>query len=219
VQNNLGNVLSDLAIRTPENDTLLLREAETAYRKALEVRVRSKFQQLWAQTQRNLGNVFCHWGFRVENRDCAPLFEKALCLYDSVLEVYTQKESPREWALTQWVVGKADCGLARCVQGDKGKRLRFAAVSRFRDALQVCARENLPQDWGMIHRDLAVVLLDLAIHESSEEKVRFFDEAEASLDSALSLYDSANYPGDLNVILGLKREVLRIKDTLSRTTP
>jgi tetratricopeptide (TPR) repeat protein len=61
-QNNLGNVLATLGKR--ESGTRRLEEAVSAFREALEERIRERVPLEWAQTQNNLGNALQALGQR-----------------------------------------------------------------------------------------------------------------------------------------------------------
>jgi hypothetical protein len=73
---------------------LLLAQAVTAYRSALEVRTREQLPQDWAQTQNNLGAALSDRAARTDGAKGADLLAQAVTGFRAALEVYTHEAFP-----------------------------------------------------------------------------------------------------------------------------
>ena len=93
VQNEIGIVIRELAVRTEGNDIhTLFKQAVQAYREALTVRTREALPQQWAMTQNNLGNVLRDQGIRTQGEAGTQLLSQAVQAYRDVLEIDSDNE-------------------------------------------------------------------------------------------------------------------------------
>jgi hypothetical protein len=78
-----------------------LKEAEAAYRGALEVHTRNQLPQQWAMTQNHLGLVLRDLGMRAEGGESLRYLNETAATYRAMLEVFTRAEMPQQWAMAQ----------------------------------------------------------------------------------------------------------------------
>ncbi len=93
VQNEIGIVIRELAVRAEGNDIpTLFKQAVQAYREALTVYTREVLPQDWAMTQNNLGNVLSDQRIRTQGEAGTQLLSQAVQAYRDVLEVDPDNE-------------------------------------------------------------------------------------------------------------------------------
>lgn len=93
VQNEIGIVIRELAVRTEGNDIhTLFKQAVQAYREALTVYTREALPQDWAATQNNLGIVLREQGIRTQGEAGTQLLSQAVQAYRDVLEIDSDNE-------------------------------------------------------------------------------------------------------------------------------
>ncbi len=96
-QNNLGNALGDLGVRTPGNRGVrLLDQSVTAYRAALEVTTRKAMPVHWAETQGNIGLTF-ETISEADPDNAAAHLGSALAALDRTLEIFGPDDMPHDF--------------------------------------------------------------------------------------------------------------------------
>lgn len=176
IQDNLGNVLANLATRA--GDTAALQDAVAAHRAALEVYTPEANPEEWPATQINLGAALRDLGNLTHGTD---KITAAISAYQAVLDIYTPDANPERWAATQNNLGVAlrDLGAKTSDTGSLRK-----AISAYRRAGTVYTREAEPKDWAMIQNNLGVVSLDLG---RIERDTKALHDAIAYFDAALEV--------------------------------
>ncbi len=199
-QNNFGNALSNLGIRSGGSEVREGREqlqvAVAAYRSALEVMTPEHFPQDWATTQNNLGTVLSDLGIRSKGSEGREQLEAAVAAYRSALEVRTREESPQDWARTQNDLGNALSNLGIRSGEKEGRKQLEAAVEAYRSALEVRTREESPEDWATTQNNLGTVLADLGIHSDKSKGHKQLEAAVAAYRSALEVRTRDDLPQD-----------------------
>jgi nucleoid DNA-binding protein/exonuclease VII small subunit len=149
-QHNLGNVL--LALGGRESGTVRLEEAITAYRAALQERMRERAPLDWAWTQNNLGTALLTLGKRESG---TARLEEAVAAYQAALQEWT-----RDWAPLGWASAHAGLGNALLALGgrESGTARLEEAVAAYRAALQEWTRERVPLDWASAQSGLSYAL-------------------------------------------------------------
>ena len=149
VQNEIGIVIRELAVRAEGNDIpTLFKQAVQAYREALTVYTREVLPQDWAMTQNNLGIVLWDQGIRTQGEAGTQLLSQAVQAYREALTVRTREALPQDWAITQNNLGNVLSDQGIRTQGEAGTQLLSQAVQAYREALTVRTREALPQQWA-----------------------------------------------------------------------
>jgi tetratricopeptide (TPR) repeat protein len=99
VHNSLGAALWELGREASgEEGRKPLKDAEEAYRRALEVYTREQQPQYWALVQCNLGEVLRELGSRTEGPAGVELLSKAEEAWQQALDVYTREQQPEDIA-------------------------------------------------------------------------------------------------------------------------
>ena len=150
-QNNLGNALVELGIRSgAEESRRLFEDALAADRSALEVYTKADLPQDWAMTQTNLGAALREFGKRTAGRrQSRKLIQDSVAAFRSSLEVYTRADLPQSWADGQNKFGRPQSeNSENGAVGEEGRRLLQDALTAFRSALEVFTKADLPQDWA-----------------------------------------------------------------------
>jgi tetratricopeptide (TPR) repeat protein len=217
IQNNLGITLSAQAGRSEGADTVrLLGEAITAYRTALEVRMREQFPQDWALIQNNLGVALSTQARRSEGGDAVRLLGEAVTAYRAALEVYTREQFPQRWGGIQNNLGAALCVQAGQSQGADAVRLLGEAVTAFRAALKVYTREQFPQNWAQIQSNLGGALSYQAGRSEGADAVRLLGEAVTAYRAALEVCTREQFPQDWAHIQNNLGSTLCVQSELSQ---
>ena len=161
-QNDLGNALGIQGERQGgEAGLLLLSEAVTAYRAALEVYTRDDLPVQWAMTQNNLGAALWVQGERQGGEAGLLLMSEAVTAYRAALEVRTRDDMPVQWARTKGNVGLA---LQAMAGHDAPRRCELLREAREEIAasLEVFTPDHMPFDWDKASRSLADIDAELA---------------------------------------------------------
>ena len=144
--NGLGVALEELGER--ERETEKLKQAVSAFHKALNERTRARAPLDWAMTQTNLGNALLRLG---ERESGTARLERAVRAHRAALDEYTREAAPLEWAATQNNLGAALAALGRRQSGTKKLE---EAVAAFKAALEERTRERVPLDWARTQTNL-----------------------------------------------------------------
>ena len=196
-QNDLGNVLENLGMRTVGDESAqYFKQSVAAFRSALEVRTREQSPQDWAMTQNNLGVVLKDLGTRTSGDESAQYFKQSVAAYRSALEVYTREQSPQDWAMTQDNLGNVLKELGTRTSGDESAQYFKQSVAAHRNALEVRTHEQLPQDWARTQNNLGNVLDLLGTRTSGEESAQYFKQSVDAYLSALEVYTREQLPQD-----------------------
>ncbi len=192
VQNEIGIVIRELAVRTEGNDIhTLFKQAVQAYREALTVYTREALPQDWAATQNNLGIVLREQGIRTQGEAGTQLLSQAVQAYREALTVYTREALPQGWAATQNNLGNVLREQGIRTPGETGTQLLKQAVQAYREALTVYTREALPQDWAATQNNLGIVLSDQGIRTQGEAGTQLLSQAVQAYRDVLEI-DSDN---------------------------
>ncbi|MFO1289189.1 MAG: tetratricopeptide repeat protein [Nitrosomonas sp.] len=195
VQNEIGIVIRELAIRTEGNDIhTLFKQAVQACREALTVQTREALPQDWAMTQNNLGNVLRDQGIRTQGEARAQLLQQAVQAYREALTVRTREALPQQWAMTQNNLGNVLSDQGIRTQGEAGTGLLKQAVQAYREALTVRTREALPQDWAATQNNLGIVLREQGIRTQGEAGTQLLSQAVQAYREALTIYTREALP-------------------------
>lgn len=146
---------------------------------ALQVRTRTAFPELWAETQNALGNTY---NDRIIS-DRADNVERAISIL--TLEVRTRDALPHKWAITQNNLGIAHYNR---LSGDRAENLEQAIIC-YQNALRVRTRQDSPVDWAQTQNNLG---------NAYGDRIRG-DQAE-SLELAISLLLSSLWGTQLRLI-------------------
>jgi tetratricopeptide (TPR) repeat protein len=196
--NGLGVALEELGER--ESETEKLKQAVSAFHKALNERTRARAPLDWAMTQTNLGNALLRLG---ERESGTARLEQAVRAHRAALDEYTREAAPLEWAATQNNLGAALAALGRRQSGTKKLE---EAVAAFKAALEERTRERVPLDWvstqtnlggafqalgeregGTTQLEAAVVAHRAALEEWTRERVPLlWAAAEGNVGNALA---------------------------------
>ncbi|MBK7365408.1 MAG: tetratricopeptide repeat protein [Nitrosomonas sp.] len=188
VQNEIGIVIRELAVRAEGNDIpTLFKQAVQAYREALTVYTREVLPQDWAMTQNNLGIVLWDQGIRTQGEAGTQLLSQAVQAYREALTVRTREALPQDWAITQNNLGNVLSDQGIRTQGEAGTQLLSQAVQAYREALTVRTREALPQDWAMTQNNLGAVLRDQGIRTQGEAGTQLLSQAVQAYREALTV--------------------------------
>lgn len=153
----LGISLQEAGIRTKGADIQkFLRDAVTAYRAALTVRIQDQLPQDWAATQNNLGVVLGDQGTRTGGEAGTQLLADAVTAYRAALTVYTKDQLPQQWAGAQYNLGNVLQNQGTRTGGEEGKELVRQAINAYELALQIRTREALPVQWEEAMHNLKI---------------------------------------------------------------
>lgn len=99
--NSLGNSLHHAGIRTKGTDIQkFLREAVTAYHKALAVSTKEQLPQDWAMTQNNLSRTLQDQSTHTGGEAGKALIKQAITAYEMALQIRTRDALPVQWEQT-----------------------------------------------------------------------------------------------------------------------
>lgn len=158
-QNNLGNALHDIAVRSKGEDaTPLLQNAISAYRSALKVYDKARRPKNWGAVQDNLATALSNLARRRRGREAASLFAAAAEAYRNALSVRSQRTTPAEWAATQAHLGLALGAAAQGETRENGARMLDEAAEASNAALGVYDREVTPEHWAVTRNNLGNAL-------------------------------------------------------------
>ena len=145
-QNNLGIAHSTLAERQSGKDAIArLKDAATAYHKALEVWTKDSAPMDWAATQNNRGNALLILGARQSGKNAIARINDAITAYHKALEVWTKDSVQMDWAMTQ-----KNIAIAYVV--------RAAFFDEEQDQAKAKAKADLEQ--ALFHVDAALGVFD-----------------------------------------------------------
>jgi tetratricopeptide (TPR) repeat protein len=174
-QNNLGNVLADLAERQGQELNLYYM-ARTAFRSALEEWTQADEPLNWARAHNNLGTVLRVIG-TIEDDEGS--LAGAVDSFRLALEEWRRDRVPSDWAMLQSNLGNAlgDLGLMR---GDYA--MVDEAAAAYRASLEEWTRERVPLQWATVQNNIGATYASLGRRQGG-------DEALASFEAAVTAYD------------------------------
>jgi tetratricopeptide (TPR) repeat protein len=156
---NRANVLSSLGeLGKGQEAVSVLREANAAYKAALNVVDRKASPLQWAMTQNNRGVALEELGIRVGGCEGKGYLLESEKAYQSALEVYRKDALPQDWAMTQNNRGVALQELGMLLGGTESQTYLNQAIEAYENALTVYDAANLPQDHQMVSRNLEKAL-------------------------------------------------------------
>jgi tetratricopeptide (TPR) repeat protein len=150
IQYNLGVTLMRLGQQ--EKDKILLKDALSAYRKALTKLPRERSPLDWASVQASLATALTEMGE----------FENAVGIFNDALEEVTRERTPHLWAIIQNNLGGTLYKIGTRAQ--EGARFE-QAIAAFRAALEVRTREDVPIHWATTQNNIGATLLSLGEYE------------------------------------------------------
>lgn len=174
-QNNLGNVLADLAERQGKELNLYYM-ARSSFRAALEEWTQEDEPLNWARAHNNLGTVLRAIGTVEDDEDSLA---GAVESYKLALEEWRRDRVPSDWAMLQSNLGNAlgDLGLMR-----EDYEMVDEAAAAFHAALEEWTRERVPLQWATVQNNIGANYASLGRKQSG-------DEALASFTAAVEAYE------------------------------
>ena len=193
-QNDLGIALQVQGERQGgEAGLLVMGEAVTALRAALEVCTRDDLPVDWAKTQNNLGNALRVQGARQGGEAGLLLMREAVTALRAALEVRTRDDLPVDWAMTQNSLGAALSTQGERQGGKAGLLVMREAVTAFRAALEVYTRDDMPVQWAMTRENVGLVLQAMA-RLDAPRRCELLREAREEIAASLEVFTPDHMP-------------------------
>jgi tetratricopeptide (TPR) repeat protein len=197
-QDHLGHVLINQALRTENvaRAKALLRQAVTAFRSALRVRMRQTLPVKWAATQANWGHALVAQALLAQGTARKKvLLRQATAAFRAALEVFTREAAPSEWAQCQYDLGSALYGQALLAEGT-ARTLREEAVAAYRAALEVHTWEHTHTDRATNQRFLGLMLCELVDITEGEGRAELLEQAATAFRAALGGFTRETTPSE-----------------------
>jgi CHAT domain-containing protein/tetratricopeptide (TPR) repeat protein len=176
-------VFSHLILQFPEgNRASNLEIAIAGHETALIFFTRSRFPQLWAGTQHNLGIAYIH---RIQG-DKAENIEQAIHCLTEALQERTRSRFPELWARTQDNLGNA---YTNRIRGDEVENIE-QAIHCYAEALQEHTRSRFPEAWAITQNNLGTTYTNRIRGERAEN----IEQAIHCLTEALQVFTRDSFP-------------------------
>jgi CHAT domain-containing protein len=157
--------------------------ALAGYEAALTIFTREAFPIQWANTQRDLGNVY---SYRIRG-DRTQNVELAGAAYKQALLVFTRERFPQDWAKTQTNLG---IYYWERIEDDREENLE-KAIAAYEVALQeVLTHEEFPEEWAQAQTNLGNAYWN-RIRGNKEDNLKL---AIAACRSALQVFTIEDFP-------------------------
>ncbi|MHC0067158.1 CHAT domain-containing protein [Nostoc sp. UIC 10890] len=176
---NFGVLINNFSLG---NRAINLEIAIASYEINSTVFTRDAFPFEWANTQNNLGTVYCE---RIRG-DRADNLQKAIDYLLAALEIRTREAFPEQWAETQNNLGNA---YNERLQGERAENVELA-IGSLLAALGVRTHQAYPQQWAETNNNLGNAYLDRIRGNRSEN----LEEAIHCYEAALKVYSCSFFP-------------------------
>ena len=167
---------------------LMLRESLTAFRAALEVRIRKNAPTEWAETQFEMGRALQTLGTLEPGLE--RLKEAATAFRDS-LKVYNRQKHPESWGNAQLYLAETLQKSGRRESGEAGKEYLKKSINSYEEALKVHSSEKTPDLWFAIQNNFGNTLATLGYLDNGKKHLQ---RAIAAFRSALDAVDRETKP-------------------------